>query len=150
MSKYKIKPLTQQSLSYIWNNLRDYDREELVLQGYDAKAVQRHLGHPFAFVGLEGGKPFVAFGATQYESCVFVWCFGTDRLDCNWKTVHSLATAFLSNLVSKYFGLSVCVQVWEGHTRSRAWLRRLGFRDTPHTTEINGEVLRVMEYRGRI
>lgn len=149
MRGYAIRQLGPDDLDYIWDHMREYDQRELVLQHYDREAVKRHLYHPVSLCGVRDGVPFVAFGAVQYGTCVFVWLFGTDRLDASWKVVHRMATAFLSQLVSKYWGLSICVQVWEGHRQSRTWLRRLGFRDTPHVVEVEGERLRVMEYRGQ-
>ncbi|WP_374632850.1 hypothetical protein [Ferrovibrio sp.] len=145
--RLKLAQLTKQNLDYIYSNLRPYDRLELDYYGVNEKNVDMHLNQAVSLCGLTGGKPFIAFGACEAGECVFVFLFGTPLIDKHWFSVHRMARAFLRLVQDKYPDKSITVCVWEGHTQSVDWLKRLGFRETAFKNEFNGQPFVVMELR---
>lgn len=145
----EIALLTKERLDYVWSNLRPQDKIECELQGMDENNYQNLLAYsdnPLA--GLKSKTPFCCFGVIPRERVIHHWFVGTTQLDDEpklWFLIHPIAKAWIAREGAKHFGKKQVVEVWEGHTQSIKWLKRLGFGFTPHARGKEGERLMLME-----
>ena len=140
--------LDQESLDYVWQNLREHDRTELALQNYTDENYSSFLTHSEAYSAHFKGNPIFAFGMSIRSHCMYFWLIATDELDKNkqlWKSAHELALAYIPKQAEINFGKRQLVEVWIKHRNSVRWLNRLGFTDTGFIREVNGEILKTME-----
>lgn len=131
-AKITIEPATVGMATYIGQNLRRSDREEVMAShGHDPveAAVQSVLCSRFAYCGLADGVPFYLFGmrdGTAVHPVGVVWGLGTDEVLHHAKSFWPASVNFIAFCRGHVERLENHVDV--RNVVSVAWLKRLGFR----------------------
>lgn len=144
--RYQVKPATEKDFQYVWDNMREYDREELERQGFKGNQWKK-FGSTECYAGLLKKEPLCVFGVSVRSGAMFFWLIATDGFESHegiWFRSHKFAIEFIRSYQEKHFGKKALVAVWKEHDKSRRWLNRLGFRDTKFSYGKEKEII-VME-----
>lgn len=123
--------LTEQQLSYILKNLRPHDEIELRIFDMNQNNAWKYMSEMAENICVEiCGEPICVFGYLLTKSTIRFNFFGTSKVDQNWKQITKSADSYISYYMKKYPLHRGIIEVWEGHTNSRRWLKMLNFVET--------------------
>jgi len=147
---YAISQATVEDLLFIYDNMKEVEREELRHQGYDRIQFAAHHAHSdVALVGKYRGEPFCAFGVIDYGNAFLsVWLLGTPEMTKHIKVATRQARVFMGQMCKLYPGQRFAGEVWEQYQTSVRWLEMIGFKKTASRYWKNGEPFMLMEWNG--
>lgn len=142
-SKHRYRLATEADADFIADRLRAYDQEELRAGGHTdfretLRLALRITDEPVVY--LKEGVPVALFGVAAIAPGVgSPWLLGTTSLDEESRSLLTDARVIVHNMRKQYH--SLYNYVYEGHTRSRKWIKWLGFTvDDPLPHGPNGEL----------
>lgn len=141
----KFTTLTKQDLEYIWENRRELDKQEFERQGITESNFDVFLRYKMPLCCKYKGKPVAAFGYLECKRVVYLTFIGTQEVDECFFTFFRMAKQWVDFVSNLHLDKHIYVFVWEGHTTSIRWLKRLGFKQTGRKLFKNDSTFYFME-----
>lgn len=152
--KITFRPCTEEDARYVGSHLREQDRLELErATGGDAvqEAVRSFEASLIAWTMVSSsGTPLAIFGASPQPTpgCGAVWLVGTPEVNRAGKTLVQQGRYYV-DLMSRLFPVSLGNFVDLQNTRTRAWLKLLGFREGAIITSPRGHPFVFISYSSK-
>lgn len=144
---YDIVLPTEEKVSHVWDNMREYDVMELSLQKYKkAAAIEHAMTEDFHVLEYKG-EPVHVGGVVPIGWCNHVVFYATNDFGRHYKAITEVAKGFFPSMSKEYWDRILMVTVWEKHRVSMRWLQNLGLTRSKARLNISDEPFVVMEWR---
>jgi hypothetical protein len=129
MNGVTFEPASLNDVLYVFLNARQYDKDELKIQGVTEENINHRIRLLSEVVcGKYNGIPVAIFGYVDLIRQLQFVFFATPAVNDFWKTATKYARIYFQNRLDLHFPATGFVEVWEHHRESLVWLKRLGFR----------------------
>jgi hypothetical protein len=129
----QFKKADWKAVAYVYENMREDNRTELVVNKVTRRAVQQTFSQSRQVIAIYGddGLPMGVFGIRDAANGYMVmWGFFTDEADANrgknWVRITSLGRAWVRE-VKAATGNKLAIGVWDARVKAIEWMKKLGF-----------------------
>lgn len=123
--------LNEEQCNYIWDNMREHDKVETEAFGFTKENAFRSLQTCNETVcGLKDDVPVAIFGFITTPGTIRFNFLATKDCEKYWLTITKIAKSYIKYNINNFPQLRPIIEVWEGHTVSRRWLKLFGFEET--------------------
>lgn len=144
--KVTIKPCNVDDLKYIWENMRDVDKEEFINQGLNSRNYEINMIN--GWIGYYDGMPIVWFDRHIKQDCVWLMFCSTDESSKYWDIITDYALTFIESVKTNHPYKRLLIVVQHNHRLARFWISKtLRFKQVNKTTNNNVEFL-IYEKKG--
>lgn len=143
-NRIDIKPCNEECLRYVWHNLKEPDRIELLKFGFNDENIVTVLQWDEVFCVRLNGKPISIFGYVLIGQNVWFGYFSTDE---HWKIKREfveLSKLYVKAIMAKYPMHRFLVQVDPDYHKSVRWLKSMKFQEKAILNTSRGKIL-IME-----
>lgn len=128
----RLGDLSRESVAYVIDNMREWDRREIFATRWDGREAETLLNAvlatgPISWVAYDGDEPVAVFGcAPLWRGVWSMWFFATDKLPNIGLGVTKLIIRYIVPMLWDGGAHRLQCHSMEGHVEAQRWLETLG------------------------
>lgn len=143
--QYKVIPLNKKDASYYWHNMRDMDKQETEILGFNKNLflqiptyceeswsvhVKEDTGYKrIACFGFHKTGLTVPWMPKGPDNALRFWFLATDKMKPYWRETTKMGVDYIDEICSslQYIAYKKFVMIWSEHEEALKWIKVLGF-----------------------